>query len=117
MTSSADDPQLIALVDRVDAIEARIETLRPSVTRIVGRVGTYFGVLIALTVALVDPAYVLPWMAAALIGACLPDVRRFLKYRALVRERDLLIQRGTAHPAQGTKSGEAGSSSRVNYPR
>lgn len=95
MSSSTDDLPVIALVEEIDAIEARIEELRPSVPKILGRVATYFGVLIALTVGLVDSAYMLPWMAVVLIGASLPDVRRFLRYRALTRERDLLIQRGT----------------------
>jgi hypothetical protein len=99
MASSIDDRQLIALVDEIDAIEVRIEALRPSVTGIAGRVATYFGVLIALTVGLVDSAYMFPWMAAALVTACIPDVRRLMKSRALARERDRLIQRGTGHPS------------------
>jgi hypothetical protein len=95
VTSSTDDLELIALVEGIDALEARMGALRPSVLGVLGRVGTYFGVLAALTVGLVDSAHVVPWMAATLVVACIPDVRRFLKYRALARERDLLGQRGT----------------------
>lgn len=100
MAASTDDLELIALVDGIDALEARMEVLRPSRLGIAGRVGTYLGVLAALTVGLVDSAYVVPWMAATLMVACFPDVRRFLRYRALARERDLLIKRGTVHPAE-----------------
>ena len=95
---------MVALVDGIGALEARMETLRPSLVRTTGRVGTYFGVLAALTVAMVESAYVLPWMAATFVAACIPDVRRYLRYRSLGRERDLLVQRGTVHSVEGTTS-------------
>lgn len=94
MTSSNDDQELIALVDGVDALEARIDTLRPKMLPATGRVGTYFGVLAALTVSLVESAWVVPWIAGTFLVACLPEVRRFVRYRALVRERDELVERG-----------------------
>ena len=95
MTSSSDDQELIALVDGVHALEARIDTLRPSMLPVTGRVGTYFGVLAALTVSLVESAWVVPWIAGTFLIACIPEVRRFLRYRTLVRERDQLVERGT----------------------
>ena len=107
MASSTDDSELVALVDGIEALEARLEALRPSMLRITGRVGTYFGVLAALTVGLVDLAYVIPWMAATFVAACIPDVRRYLRYRSLARERDLLIQPGAVHPVEETTSGKA----------
>ncbi|MEQ9401618.1 MAG: hypothetical protein RJQ04_20805 [Longimicrobiales bacterium] len=85
---------MVALVDGIDALEARMEALRPSTLRITARVGTYFGVLAALTVGLVDPPQVVPWMAATFVAACIPDVSRYLRYRSLTRERDLLVERG-----------------------
>lgn len=84
---------MVALVDGIDALEARMEVLRPSRLRVTGRVGTYFGVLAALTVSLVDSAYVLPWMGVTLAAACIPDAWRYLRYRSLARERTLLIER------------------------
>ena len=107
MASSTDDAEVVALVDGIDALEARMKALRPSMLRITGRVGTYFGVFAALTVALVDSAYVLPWMAGTFVVACIPDVRRYLRYRSLGRERDLLIQRGAVDLVEGTTSDQA----------
>ena len=105
MVSSTDDSELVALVEGIDALEARMEALQLSMLRITGRVGTYFGVLAALTVGLVDSVHVLPWMAATFIAACIPDVRRYLKYRSLARERDLLLEGGAVPPREGTSAG------------
>ena len=89
-----DDTEIIALVDRVEALESKIEALRPRWVRVTGRVATYFGVLTALTVSVVDQAYLVPWMAGALALAFVPEGMRLVRRRALQRERDLLIQQG-----------------------
>lgn len=105
MAPPSEDQELIALVEGIDAIEARLDGLRPSMLGILGRVGTYFGVLIALTVGLVDTAYLFPWMAAALLVACIPDLRRYWRYRALAKRRDLMIERGAVLPLEGSDDG------------
>ena len=69
-----------------------MEALRPSLIPVTGRVATWFGVLAALTVALVEADYVIPWMAAIFVAASLPEVRRYLRYRSVARERDRLTQ-------------------------
>lgn len=99
--ASNDDAQLIELLDEVDAIEANIATLRPTLVGVVGRSGTYFGVLAALTVSLIEPPYVVPWMFGTLAVSLLPEARRLWKRRALARTRDELLTR-RADQAVGT---------------
>lgn len=96
-----DDAQLIALINEIDTIEARIEALRPTVVGVTGRVATYSGVLIALTVGVVDSAYMLPWIAGALAIACVPDARRWMRSRALARQRDSLLREGAGFGTGG----------------
>ncbi|MEM7414492.1 MAG: hypothetical protein AAF389_03285 [Gemmatimonadota bacterium] len=85
------DEQLRALLDEVDAVEARIDALRPTVVGVVGRVGTYFGVLAALSVSLVEPEHVVPWMAITLTVSSIPELRRLMRRRSLTRRRDALL--------------------------